>query len=98
MIVAAPDVWGKLWSLTSGGGPALARLTGMDMAPTVVADKQVTPGTAYVGARSAFKTYVSSLSRLRAVEVSLLGLNIGTYRRAAFRVVDSDALIKLSLT
>lgn len=97
VVVCAPDVWGKLWSLTATGGPAISRLTGVDTPLPVIPDKQVTPGTAYVGARGAFKTYMSSLSRLRAIEVSLLGLNIGTYRRAAFRVVDSAALVKLAL-
>lgn len=95
VIVCAPDVWGTLWSLTSGGGPALARLSGLDMAPQVVADELVAAGTAYVGARAAFRTYLSAMPRLRAVEVGLLGLNIGTYRRAAFRVPHPGALVKV---
>lgn len=96
VIVCAPDVWGKLWSLTSGGGPALARLAGLDMAPPVIADNQITAGVAYVGAKRAVKTYLSREARLRAVEVSLLGLNVGQYRRHAFRVVHPSALVKIT--
>lgn len=96
VIVCAPDVWGDLWAETAGGGPAIARLAGLDQAPTIVPDSQIAAGVAYVGARGAFRTHLSPFSRLRAVAVSLLGLDVGTYRRAAFRVVDAQALVKVT--
>ena len=96
VVVCAPDAYGKLWALTAAGGPSLDRFVGLTERPTVVASPDVASGVAYVGARSAFRTYLGPLANLRAVVVDLLGLNVGTYRRAGFRIVDAAALVKIT--
>jgi hypothetical protein len=91
----APDVYGKLWELTASGGPSLDRLTGADDRLRIIPDASIATGVSYVGPSSAFRTYLSRRATLRAVEVSLLGINVGVYRRAAFRVVDAAAITKI---
>lgn len=98
VILAAPDVYGTLWTLIQSGGPALSAMTGLDETPRVTLASTMTAGTLVVGARDAIRTHMSRVARLRAVDVSLLGIDVGVYRRAQFRVADPLALVAVTAT
>lgn len=95
-ILAAPDTYGKLWTLMQTDGPGLSSLSGVDETPRVVLAQGLTPGSAVVGSSQAVRTHMSRLARLRAVEVGLLGVNIGVYRRSAVRIRKAAALVKIT--
>jgi HK97 family phage prohead protease len=94
-ILAAPDVYGKLWTLVQTDGPGLSSVAGLTEAPTVVLASSAPAGTCVVGSSTAVRTHMSREARMRAVEVSLLGVNVGVYRRAAFRVRLPQALVAI---
>lgn len=98
VILAAPDVYGKLWTLMQTDGPGLSSMVGLDETPRVTLAAGMTAGKLVIGARDAIRTHMSRVARLRAVDVSLLGIDVGVYRRAQFRVADPLALVAVTAT
>jgi hypothetical protein len=95
VIVAAPDVFGALWTELGGGGPGKGMVSADWPMPRLVKSIDLPAGTAIVGDRRAARTTFSGSSQMRAVEVSLLGVNIGVYRYAVQEIRYPAGLIAL---
>lgn len=112
VIVAAPDVWGKLGALTVGGSllfpPVNPQNAGGSLTPsamggsplglTLVVDVNAPAGSLAIGASRYFEVFENPTSpaALRALEVSLAGWQLGVVGMLAALVTNGDAWVKIA--
>lgn len=98
MLVSA-DIYAAWFVELSGGGPGLFGLVNPSFPqPTIIIGPYLPPQTLIVAKSNAARSYQNAGApiRLRAVDVSLLGVDVGVYGYFAAVLMHADALYKIT--
>jgi hypothetical protein len=98
MLVSA-DIYAEWFTTLAGGGPGQWGLVNPSFpTPTMIIGPYLPPNTLIVGKANAARSYQNAGApiRLRAVDVSLLGVDVGVYGYFAAVLMHADALYKIT--
>lgn len=100
VVLVAGDVFGSLWVELAGGGPGIFSLVSADFpTPRIVPAPYLPAGTILTGMTGAAISFQNTGApvRLRAVDVSLLGVDVGVYGYFAAGALYPAALLKATV-